>query len=111
MALLDQYKQIKSKHPDALCLFRNGDTYECYEDDALVVIRILPLGLVRGFDKDNKPFHLCGFPHHALDTYLPKLVRAGKRIAICEQLEDPSKTKTLVKRGCGISELITPQNQ
>lgn len=104
--LMKQYFEMKSKHPDAVLLFRVGDFYETYSDDAIVAAEILGITLTRRANGAAKAVEMAGFPHHALDTYLPKLVRAGKRVAICEQLEDPKLTKKLVKRG--ITELVTP---
>ena len=100
-----QYNQFKAKHPDAILLFRVGDFYETYGEDAIKSSKILGITLTR-HGKGASQTELAGFPHHALDTYLPRLVRAGYRVAICEQLEDPKLTKTLVKRG--IIELVTP---
>ena len=100
-----QYNQFKAKHPDAILLFRVGDFYETYGEDAIKSSKILGITLTR-HGKGASQTELAGFPHHALDTYLPRLVRAGFRVAICEQLEDPKLTKTLVKRG--IIELVTP---
>lgn len=100
-----QYNQFKAKHPDAILLFRVGDFYETYGEDAVKTSKILGITLTR-HGKGASQTELAGFPHHALDTYLPRLVRAGYRVAICEQLEDPKLTKTLVKRG--IIELVTP---
>ncbi|MDE6668759.1 MAG: DNA mismatch repair protein MutS [Muribaculaceae bacterium] len=104
--LMTQYEQMKRKHPDAILLFRVGDFYETFSDDAIAASEILGITLTRRGNGKSGPIPLAGFPHHALDTYLPKLVRAGKRVAICEQLEDPKQTKKLVKRG--ITELVTP---
>lgn len=104
--LMRQYFQIKEKHPDAILLFRVGDFYETFSEDAIIASEILGITLTRRANGAAQFVELAGFPHHALDTYLPKLVRAGKRVAICDQLEDPKKTKTLVKRG--ITELVTP---
>ena len=104
--LMKQYIEMKAKHPDAILLFRVGDFYETFSDDALVASEILGITLTRRANGAAQYVELAGFPHHALDTYLPKLVRAGKRVAICEQLEDPKLTKKLVKRG--ITELVTP---
>ena len=104
--LMAQYAEMKKKHPDAVLLFRVGDFYETFSDDAITASEILGITLTRRANGKASSVELAGFPHHALDTYLPKLVRAGKRVAICEQLEDPKLTKTLVKRG--ITELITP---
>ena len=104
--LMKQYFEMKRKHPDAVMLFRVGDFYETFADDAVTASEILGITLTRRANGSAEFVPLAGFPHHALDTYLPKLVRAGKRVAICEQLEDPKLTKKLVKRG--ITELITP---
>lgn len=104
--LMKQYFDIKSKHPDAILLFRCGDFYETFSEDAIIASEILGITLTRRANGAAKSVELAGFPHHALDTYLPKLVRAGKRVAICEQLEDPKLTKKLVKRG--VTELVTP---
>ena len=104
--LMTQYAEMKKKHPDAVLLFRVGDFYETFSEDAITASEILGITLTRRANGKASSVELAGFPHHALDTYLPKLVRAGKRVAICEQLEDPKQTKTLVKRG--ITELITP---
>lgn len=103
---MKQYIEMKKKHPDAILLFRVGDFYETFSDDAVEASHILGITLTRRANGKAASVELAGFPHHALDSYLPKLVRAGKRVAICEQLEDPKLTKTLVKRG--ITELITP---
>ncbi len=104
--LMKQYLAMKEKHPDAILLFRVGDFYETFSDDAIVASEILGITLTRRANGSAQHVELAGFPYHALDTYLPKLVRAGKRVAICEQLEDPKTTKKLVKRG--ITELVTP---
>ena len=104
--LMKQYFEMKQQHPDAVLLFRVGDFYETFCDDAITASEILGITLARRANGAAASIELAGFPHHALDTYLPKLVRAGKRVAICEQLEDPKTTKTLVKRG--ITELVTP---
>ena len=104
--LMKQYLEMKKKHPDAILLFRVGDFYETFSDDAIIASEILGITLTRRANGSAQHVELAGFPHHALDTYLPRLVRGGKRVAICEQLEDPKKTKTLVKRG--ITELVTP---
>ena len=104
--LMKQYLEMKKKHPDAILLFRVGDFYETFSDDAIAASEILGITLTRRANGSAQHVELAGFPHHALDTYLPKLVRAGKRVAICEQLEDPKTTKKLVKRG--ITELVTP---
>lgn len=105
--LMKQYIEMKGKHPDAILLFRVGDFYETFSDDAISASEILGITLTRRANGAASSVELAGFPHHALDTYLPKLVRAGKRVAICEQLEDPKTVKNkLVKRG--ITELVTP---
>jgi len=104
--LMKQYFEMKSKHPDAILLFRCGDFYETFSSDAIEAAEILGITLTRRANGSAKSVELAGFPHHALDTYLPKLVRAGKRVAICDQLEDPKLTKKIVKRG--ITELVTP---
>ncbi len=104
--LMRQYYKIKEKHPDAVLLFRVGDFYETFEKDAIKTSEILGITLTRRANGAASSVELAGFPHHALDTYLPKLVRAGQRVAICEQLEDPKQAKTIVKRG--ITELVTP---
>lgn len=103
---MKQYYGIKAKHPDALLLFRVGDFYETFGEDAIKMAEILGIVLTRRANGAASYVELAGFPHHALDTYLPKLVRAGQRVAICEQLEDPKQTKTIVKRG--VTELVTP---
>ncbi len=103
---MKQYFEMKQKHPDAVLLFRVGDFYETFSDDAITASEILGITLTRRANGSAQSVELAGFPHHALDTYLPKLIRAGKRVAICEQLEDPKLTKKLVKRG--ITELVTP---
>lgn len=104
--LMKQYIEMKAVHPDAILLFRVGDFYETFSDDAITASEILGITLTRRANGSAQYVELAGFPHHALDTYLPKLVRSGKRVAICEQLEDPKLTKKLVKRG--ITELVTP---
>lgn len=104
--MMQQFFDLKKKHPDAVLLFRCGDFYETYCDDAVIASRILGITLTKRNNGYNKGDEMAGFPHHALDTYLPKLIRAGKRVAICDQLEDPKLTKKLVKRG--ITELVTP---
>tara|TARA_Y100000385_G_scaffold291716_1_gene371699 strand:+ start:14039 stop:16648 length:2610 start_codon:yes stop_codon:yes gene_type:complete len=103
--LMKQYNAIKSRYPDAVLLFRVGDFYETFGKDAVKAAGILGIVLTNRANGSSK-IELAGFPHHSLDTYLPKLVRAGCRVAICDQLEDPKKTKTIVKRG--ITELVTP---
>ena len=104
--LMKQYYSIKAKHPDAVLLFRVGDFYETFGEDAIRTAGILGITLTRRANGAASYVELAGFPYHALDTYLPKLVRAGQRVAICEQLEDPKMTKNIVKRG--ITELVTP---
>lgn len=104
--LMKQYFEMKQKHPDAVLLFRVGDFYETFSDDAISASEILGITLTKRANGAASSVELAGFPHHALDTYLPRLIRAGKRVAICEQLEDPKKAKSLVKRG--ITELVTP---
>lgn len=104
--MMKQFLDLKAKHPDAVMLFRCGDFYETYSTDAIVAAEILGITLTKRANGKGKTIEMAGFPHHALDTYLPKLIRAGKRVAICDQLEDPKMTKKLVKRG--ITELVTP---
>lgn len=107
--MMKQFYDLKKKHPEAIMLFRCGDFYETYADDAVTASEILGITLTKrsnGRDANGTATFMAGFPHHALDTYLPKLIRAGKRVAICDQLEDPKLTKKLVKRG--ITELVTP---
>lgn len=107
--MMKQFYELKKKHPEAIMLFRCGDFYETYADDAVTASEILGITLTKrnnGKDSTGTSTYMAGFPHHALDTYLPKLIRAGKRVAICDQLEDPKLTKKLVKRG--ITELVTP---
>lgn len=104
--MMKQFLDLKAKHPDAVMLFRCGDFYETYSTDAVIAAEILGITLTKRANGKGKTIEMAGFPHHALDTYLPKLVRAGKRVAICDQLEDPKMTKKLVKRG--ITELVTP---
>ena len=104
--MMKQFFELKAKHPDAVMLFRCGDFYETYSEDAIVASEILGITLTKRANGQAKHVEMAGFPFHALDTYLPKLVRAGKRVAICDQLEDPNLTKKLVKRG--ITELVTP---
>ncbi len=104
--MMKQYFDLKAKHPDAIMLFRCGDFYETYSEDAVAAAGILGITLTKRANGQSKTVEMAGFPHHALDTYLPKLIRAGRRVAICDQLEDPKTTKKLVKRG--ITELVTP---
>ena len=104
--LMKQYNRLKSKHPDAILLFRVGDFYETFGSDAIKTSEILGITLTKRANGAASFVELAGFPYHAIDTYLPKLVRAGQRVAVCDQLEDPKKTKTIVKRG--VTELVTP---
>ena len=104
--MMKQFLDLKAKHPDAVLLFRCGDFYETYSTDAVIASEILGITLTKRANGKEKTIEMAGFPYHALDTYLPKLIRAGKRVAICDQLEDPKTTKKLVKRG--ITELVTP---
>ena len=107
--MMKQFREIKNQYPDAVLLFRCGDFYETYAEDAVRASKILNITLTHrsnGASKEGKALEMAGFPFHALDTYLPKLVRAGLRVAICDQLEDPKLTKKLVKRG--VTELVTP---
>lgn len=104
--LMKQYNEIKTQYPDAVLLFRCGDFYETFSDDAILAADVLGITLTKRANGSAKTVELAGFPHHALDTYLPKLVRAGLRVAICDQLEDPKLTKKIVKRG--VTELVTP---
>jgi len=103
---MKQYNQIKVKYPDALLLFRVGDFYETFGSDAIKASSILDIILTKRGAGSSSEIELAGFPHHSLNNYLPKLVKAGCRVAICDQLEDPKMTKKLVKRG--VTELITP---
>ncbi len=104
--LMKQYNSIKAKYPDALLLFRVGDFYETFGEDAIVASRVLGIVLTKRANGAAAYIELAGFPHHSIDTYLPKLVKAGHRVAICDQLEDPKLTKKIVKRG--VTELVTP---
>ena len=107
--MMKQFYDLKAKHPDALILFRCGDFYETYENDAVIAAEILGITLTKRGTKSNEQGSstaMAGFPYHALDNYLPRLIRAGKRVAICDQLEDPKLAKKLVKRG--ITEVVTP---
>ena len=104
--LMKQYNQIKAKHPKALLLFRVGDFYETFGEDAVCASKILGIVLTKRKNGAAAHIELAGFPHHSLETYLPKLVRAGQRVAVCDQLEDPKLTKKIVKRG--VTELVTP---
>ena len=104
--LMKQYLEMKQKHPDAILLYRVGDFYETFSEDAITASEILGITLTKSSktkDPDGKPLAMAGFPYHALDTYLPKLIRAGQRVAICDQIEAPKQT---TKRG--ISEMVTP---
>ena len=101
-----QYSEIKSKHPDAMLLFRVGDFYETFGQDAILASKILGIVLTKRSNGAASNVELAGFPHHSLETYLPKLVSAGCRVAVCDQLEDPKRAKGIVKRG--ITELVTP---
>ena len=103
---MKQYNAIKVKHPEALLLFRVGDFYETFGQDAVTASKILGIILTKRKNGAASHIELAGFPHHSLNTYLPKLVRAGERVAICDQLEDPKLTKKIVKRG--VTELVTP---
>jgi len=104
--LMKQYHQIKSKYPDAILLFRVGDFYETFGKDAIVISKVLGIVLTKRHNGAANEIELAGFPHHSIDSYLPKIVRAGHRVAICDQLEDPKQAKKIVKRG--ITELVTP---
>ena len=104
--LMKQYNDIKAKYPDAILLFRVGDFYETFGEDAIKASKILGITLTKRANGQATFIELAGFPHHSVDTYLPKLVRAGYRVAICDQLEDPKLTKSIVKRG--VTELVTP---
>ena len=103
--LMQQYNAIKAKYPKSMLLFRVGDFYETFGKDAIKASHILGIVLTRR-NNGNSKIELSGFPHHSLDNYLPKLVRAGERVAICDQLEDPKTVKGIVKRG--VTELVTP---
>lgn len=107
--LMKQYQEMKKKYPDAVLLFRIGDFYETFSDDAITASEILGITLTRRANGTDSYVELAGFPHHALDTYLQKLVRAGKRVAICEQIDDPRLTKTIKKRE--IEETATLNNK
>jgi DNA mismatch repair protein MutS len=104
--LMKQHKDIKTKYPDAVLLFRVGDFYETFGEDAHIASRVLGITLTKRSNGSASSVDLAGFPHHSLDTYLHKLVKAGYRVAICDQLEDPKLTKGIVKRG--VTELVTP---
>ena len=105
--LMKQYEEMKRKHPDAVLLFRVGDFYETFSEDAVIASDILGITLTRRANGANNYVELAGFPHNALDTYLPKLVRAGKRVAICEQIESPLIQKKMRAKSA-VTELITP---
>src|ERR1700741_1616085 len=104
--LMQQHRAIKQKYPDAILLFRVGDFYETFGEDAIIAARVLGITLTKRSNGAAASVELAGFPHHALETYLHKLVKAGYRVAICDQLEDPKLTKGIVKRG--VTELVTP---
>ena len=104
--LMKQYNAIKTKHPGALLLFRVGDFYETFGEDAVVASKVLDIVLTKRANGQSSHIELAGFPHHSLDNYLPKLVRAGYRVAVCDQLEDSKSVKGIVKRG--VTELVTP---
>jgi len=104
--LMKQYYAIKAKHPNALLLFRVGDFYETFSEDAIKTSKILGIVLTQRRNGSSASIELAGFPYHSLDVYLPKLVRAGLRVAICDQLEDAKQTKSIVKRG--VTEMVTP---
>ena len=104
--LMQQHKAIKQKYPDAILLFRVGDFYETFGEDAIIASQVLGITLTKRNNGSAASNELAGFPHHALDTYLHKLVKAGYRVAICDQLEDPKLAKGIVKRG--VTEMVTP---
>src|SRR6187402_3523379 len=104
--LMQQHRAIKQKYPDAILLFRVGDFYETFGEDAIVASKVLGITLTKRNNGSASSSELAGFPHHAMDTYLHKLVKAGYRVAICDQLEDPKQAKGIVKRG--VTELVTP---
>src|SRR5690349_4834350 len=104
--LMQQHRAIKQKYPDAILLFRVGDFYETFGEDAVIASKVLGITLTKRNSSDATAPELAGFPHHALDTYLHKLVKAGHRVAICDQLEDPKQVKGIVKRG--VTEMVTP---
>src|SRR4051812_19114693 len=104
--LMKQYNAIKARYPGALLLFRVGDFYETFGQDAIAASKVLEIVLTKRGSGSASEIELAGFPHHSLDTYLPRLVRAGHRVAICDQLEDPKMVKGIVKRG--VTELVTP---
>src|SRR6188768_921116 len=104
--MMQQHREIKARYPDAVLLFRVGDFYETFGEDAITAARILSIKLTKRSNGSASSIELAGFPHHSLDTYLHKLVKAGYRVAICDQLEDPKTVKGIVKRG--VTELVTP---
>jgi len=104
--LMKQYNRIKEKHPDTILLFRVGDFYETFGQDAVIAARVLNIILAKRGSGSASEIELAGFPYHSLDNYLPKLVRSGLKVAVCDQLEDPKQAKGLVKRG--VTELVTP---
>ena len=104
--LIKQFFSVKAQHPEAVLLYRVGDFYESYSDDAVLVSKVLGIVQTKKSNGDKGYIELAGFPHHAIDVYLPKLVRAGYKVAVCDQLEDPKFAKKLVKRG--VTELVTP---
>ena len=104
--LLRQFFEVKAQHPEAMLLYRVGDFYETYSDDAVTASRVLGLVLTKKSNGDKGPIAMAGFPHHAIEGYLTKLVRAGFKVAVCDQLEDPKFAKKLVKRG--VTEIVTP---
>src|SRR6218665_988726 len=104
--LMKQYNSVKAKYPDAVLLFRVGDFYETFKEDAIIASKVLGITLTKRANGAASHIELAGFPHHSLDTYLHKLVKAGHRVAICDQLEDPKQAKGIVKRG--VTELVTP---
>ena len=104
--LMKQYFQVKAQHPEAVLLFRVGDFYETFADDALIASKVLGIVLTKRANGSAQSVPLAGFPHHSIDIYLPRLVRAGYKVAVCDQLEDPKLTKKIVKRG--VTELVTP---
>ena len=107
--LVKQYFNIKAQHPEAVLLYRVGDFYETYSDDALLASKVLGLVLTKRSNGDNGSIPMAGFPHHAIELYLTKLIRAGYKVAVCDQLEDPKAATKLVKRG--VTELVTPRNR
>ena len=104
--LIKQFFSVKAQHPEAVLLYRVGDFYESYSDDAVLISKVLGIVQTKKSNGDKGYIEMAGFPHHAIDAYLPKLVRAGYKVAVCDQLEDPKFAKKLVKRG--VTELVTP---